>query len=540
MFNYICNCNGEIYVLPEQEVLSTIQRLRTCTAREMKPEMGPWAAEYTVKMEDIQTNFRLTNENGQSCHKPVTSDYTELFAWPGGYQQYLQEQELSEDEKLLRAYNQKISLRASTGTKILLTGEEGTGKTVLCKKIAYDWAKGKFVRFSLVFYINEIRYDEAIENIIVDQYKSKIPDISAQVVKRILNKVCDKCLIVVDGLDVPGQSFKSKFIETFTDQKYSHLNIFAAARNDHNIESPEVFPTVVAIEPFSYPAFQNIASDKLRVVELFKSDSALIYPHVIGSKEQLSHNNPMLRTFLCVLAGSNIIDLSQGELSLGEIFTKLAGYIYNSHKFIDHVVKRIGKLAFQALINSGTSNQDIPTNDPLLEGNSHNIVRFKQTSMQIYLAALYFVLEIDAGKSVSSLFGSQCSEPLLLINDLFLYFVLWFLSQRTGEIVIAKRKKVYQALVTYVKERIDFSQLDLRDIIARYPALDITIAERQNDQFGLEFMKDIITACQNTKIFVAASDYPIEHILSKTDPLFPKLRMIGLFDRHRPFHVRDA
>ena len=54
------------------------------------------------------------------------------------------------------------------------------------------------MRFSLVLYINEIMYDEAIENIIVDQYKSKIPDISAEVVKRILNKVGDKCLIIVD------------------------------------------------------------------------------------------------------------------------------------------------------------------------------------------------------------------------------------------------------------------------------------------------------------------------------------------------------
>ena len=215
------------------------------------------------------------------------------------------------------------------------------------------------------------------------------------------------------------------------------------------------------------------------MVELFKSDSALIYPHVIGSKEQLSHNNPMLRTFLRVLAGNNIIDLSQGELSLGEMFTKLAGYIYNSHKFIDHVVKRIGKLAFQALMNSGKISQDIPKNDPLLVVNSHNIVTFKQTSMQVYLAALYFVLEIDTGKSVSSLFGSQCSEPPLMINNLFLYFVLWFLRQRTGEVGLANHQKVHQTLVTYVKERIDFSQLDMRDIIVRYPALDIIIAEKQ-------------------------------------------------------------
>ena len=52
-------------------------------------------------------------------------------------------------------------------------------------------------------------------------------------------------------------------------------------------------------------------------------------------------------------------------------------------------------------------------------------------------------------------------------------------------------------------------------------------------------MKDIITACQNAKVFVAAPDHPIEHMLSKTEPILPKLKMIGLFDRDRPFQVRD-
>ena len=56
-----------------------------------------------------------------------------------------------------------------------------------------------------------------MENLIIDQYKSKIPDVNVQVVKRILNKLGDKCLITVDCLDVPGQSLHSDFIRGLTD-----------------------------------------------------------------------------------------------------------------------------------------------------------------------------------------------------------------------------------------------------------------------------------------------------------------------------------
>ena len=170
----------------------------------------------------------------------------------------------------------------------------------------------------------------------------------------------------------------------------------------------------------------------------------------------MSHNNPMLRTFLYILAGNNAIDLVHSDVSLGELFTKLVWHIYRMPGFIDHVLKRIGKLAFKVLMNSGMISQNIPKNDPLLVENPHNVVTFKQTSMQIYLAALYFVLEIDAGKSVSSLFCSQSTEPPLMRNHLFLYYILWFLQQRTGEIVLENCGRVHQTLVAYVKDHIDF------------------------------------------------------------------------------------
>ena len=106
--------------------------------------------------------------------------------------------------------------------------------------------------------------------------------------------------------------------------------------------------------------------------------------------------------------------------------------------------------------------------------------------------------------------------------------------------VIANKKDVHQALVTYVKDQIDFSQVDMRDIIVRYPALDVTIAEKEDNQFVLEFVKDVIKACVNTEVFMAAPDHPIECILSKANPIFPKLRMIGLFSEGNTLNKRDA
>ena len=488
-------------------------------------------------MEDIQTQIRFT-KHCRDVDKPLLSNYNELLE-SHPYHHPLQDDELSEDEKLLQAYNRKISPQGSPGIKILVTGEEGTGKTVLCKKITWDWAKGTYVQFSVVFYICSklVRSTEAIENVIVDQYKSTIPDINNQVVKQILSKVGDRCLIIVDELDTAGQSPNSEFIQRLTHQKYSHLNVLVAVRTGHNLEYLNAFHTEAAIVPTLYPALQNIGANNPHLAQL---SERVIHPNIIGSQVEVSHNNPMLRTFLYILAGNRAIDLVHSGVSLGELFTKLVWHIYRMPGFIDHVLKGIGKLAFHSLINSGMISKDILNNDPILVENSHNIITFKQTSMQIYLAALYFVLEIDAGKSVSSLFCSQSTEPPLMNNYVFLYFTLWFLRQRTGEIVLANHEKVHQALVTYVKDQIDFSQLDLRDIIVRFPALDVTIAEKENDQFILDFVKNIITACQNTKVFVAAPDHPIEHILSKTEPIFPKLRKIGLYHRNCPFHTIDA
>ena len=46
----------------------------------------------------------------------------------------------------------------------------------------------------------------------------------------------------------------------------------------------------------------------------------------------MNDDNPMLRTFFYVLAANKAIDLNQGQVSLGKMFTKLLIRIYKSYK----------------------------------------------------------------------------------------------------------------------------------------------------------------------------------------------------------------
>ena len=491
----------------------------------MKPEMGPWAEEYTVKMKDIRTKLNLTTHNGQPCHKSFTLQYRKLFE----RQSVEEEDEKNEGEKLSEAWNRKGSRRGMPGHKILLKGEEGTGKTLFCKKLTWDWANGYFVRYLVVFFIclKLVHPGNTIENVILEQYSWRITDMN---VKRILHKIGDRCLVILDGFDKCTYSSSLELL-CLIKEKYSHLNILVTTRPELDIELERTFHTVAIVEPFIYSCFENIALITPEMSQMLQSSSDMIRPNIISPKVSLSQDNPMLRTFLYVLAGNNALDPKQNRVSLGQVFTKLVRQVYKSYKFVDYIGNLIGKIAFLALMDPGMICQYIPYNDPLLVENPGNGVVFKQTSIQIYLAALYFVLEIDAGKSVSSLFGDNCTHPLLITNYLFLFFTLWFLRQTKEDAILVNLDRVYQELVSYVKEHIDFAQLDLTDTVTSYPALDITFAERSHDELVPKLMTDVIAACENTEVFFLASDQHKGNIVPRADSAIPSLKSIGIFER---------
>ena len=58
-----------------------------------------------------------------------------------------------------------------SGKKVLLKADPGMGKTTFGKHLAYDWAKGLFTAFTIVFFVTLklVKPGDAIENIIIQQ-----------------------------------------------------------------------------------------------------------------------------------------------------------------------------------------------------------------------------------------------------------------------------------------------------------------------------------------------------------------------------------
>ena len=239
-------------------------------------------------------------------------------------------------------------------------------------------------------------------------------------------------------------------------------------------------------------------------------------------------DNPMLRTFLYVLAGNNIIDLNQCKLSLGKLFTKLVRHIYKSYKFVDYVAKITGKLTFDQLQNEELYHEDLPVEDPLLVNNTKSLIVFRVRALQVYVAALHFVQALDEGQTLESLLWDEGLDPLLMTNYQFLYFTIWLLQKNKEAAEFKNSDKVYQLLLSYVKNKVDFCQLDLEDVASLYPALDFCLADELNDCLVLKLLKDLVASCENTEVLSLTPKHPVHEILPLMRPVFSRIRTVCL------------
>ena len=520
------------FFVSENDITSMVQHLLDYTKKEIRPEMGPWAEEYTVKMDDIETQLKWSKKEGQKSKLMIT-DYQAI------YETYLShpKHQLGQIEKLLTEINlRRTAARYNKykGKNTLVKGNHSTGRTVLCKKISWDWATGKFTTYSVVFFVSLklVRPGEALENVIIDQYRFQNVDRHIQTLSQVLEKVGDRCLIILDGVDEHPQGFDSEFLTTVMGEKYSHVNFLMTATPEFNRHSRYSFQTVATIEPSSHNGEKHFIPHEIKIPsELRRLETKdLIHPDITGLVEKGRGDNPMLRTFLYVLAGNNIIDLdlNQCKVSLGELFTKLVRHIYKSYKFLDYVAKITGKLAFDYLQNEELHHEDLPVEDPLLVNNTRSLIVFRVRALQVYLAALHFVQALDEGQPLESLLWAEGLDPLVMTNYQFLYFTLWLLQENKEAAEFKNADKVYQLLLSYVKNKVDFCQLDLEDVASLYPALDFCSADKLNDCLVLKFLKDLVGSCENTEVLSLTPEHPVHEILPLMRPVFSRIRTVCL------------
>ena len=117
----------------------------------MTAEIAPWAKDFTVKMEVVKTRLDVVRCKGEKVNWKA-SEYIEIF------------EETEPREMGSPSVTKKLR-------KVLVKGRVGHGKSTLAKKITYDWAKGLFKRFSIVFFISMklVKPGDSIENMIIDQ-----------------------------------------------------------------------------------------------------------------------------------------------------------------------------------------------------------------------------------------------------------------------------------------------------------------------------------------------------------------------------------
>ena len=492
-----------------QDIVTIIDELRAHTLETMKPEMASWAKEYTPKMEDVKTELTINKLNGSGIN-PKKGNYSELF------RNRNRMPHTNETDRLVAELSRKGITNAYTGEMVFVSGDIGSGKSLMGKKVAYDWAKGIFTAFSVVFFVcmKLVRPGDVIEDIIAQQYCSKDLSLKRVTLQSIFDKLGDRCLLILDDSQEFSQSLNLNILEFLKQKKYCHFLV--TSRFEPTDSMINDFSTVARVEWSLYESFEQIADMRMTL------DRSIV-PNVLSTVHQENQYNPMLCMFLCKLAAEKGFDFDIKTVCLGNIYAKLVRILYKSYQFGDYVGKQVGKLAFNTLRHVTKSCLDsVDCDNILILGRG----QFPHRTLEVFCATLYFILVLNEGESIESLLGSDCTEPIFMINPLFLHFCLWFLCNDQMCFTFENKKNVYDKLQTYAVERIDFVQLDTVDIAKYYPALDWSLFMRLKDSEVLEFMQSMLSTCKNTKVLFLSPDLPVCQILSKMQPGFHNLRFI--------------
>ena len=174
-----------------EELVCIAEQIRPHMERAMKIEVAPWIRDYVVDMEDLYTevvleklDYKLTGEV-----RRVLSDYSELFA---------RIDEEPNNPFCIGGFLAAKRLRLND-YKIVLKGDPGMGKTTLCKKIAWDWARKLFTEYHIVFfvYLKFVKPQDAIESVIMKQNPYIVGlNITERKIESILKTFGSKCLLI--------------------------------------------------------------------------------------------------------------------------------------------------------------------------------------------------------------------------------------------------------------------------------------------------------------------------------------------------------
>ena len=510
----------------------------------MKIDTAPWVKACTeVDMEELYTDLtleRLENRAKGTKGRPI-SDYKEMFS------------EISSNKKkedgigasgvegtVVEGKTRKPYSRKQKGKKILLKGDPGMGKTTLMKKIGWDWAKGIFTMFSIVFFVflKLVEPGEAIENIIVRHTPAlEGMSITPKKLRQILEQFSEECLLILDGLDEHALGQNEDVLKIIRGQKLLFCNIIVTSRPHSTGEVEQFFRMVATVQGFGRVQAKKFASrildDEIKI-EKVMSFTPSRFEHL--------HTCPIIFLILCVLVKEDEIDFQSETFSNGELYFRLVRFLYKKytvnkgldyeHNTFVNLLKRLGKLAWETLKEGNALLQRsrvikeigeeafdygilIGNEDFRLIGKetADILVTFPHRTLQEFLGSYHLVLRLSEGETMDTLLGPNCEVARFMLDSLFLHFCLWLCFSDQTYVVFENKHLAFHSLRSYVVDRLDVVQFEPEVIKQVFPACDISEALRMNDSLSIEFLRCILVDLQKVKVLMLSEHNPLDFLL---------------------------
>ena len=539
-----------------EEFLTVSEKLRPWTEQAMKIEVAPWIKDYVANMDELYTNLIIEKIKNRQLNEEVIplQDYFDLFS-DRVIEGELHENVYCERGSVLKnrdaekevnrrkgRKNRKVfldkSMQADRGQvkKILGKGNPGIGKTTLLKKIGWDWAKGIFTEVELLILVllKLIKPEETIEDAIMAQ----IPQleglgITPKRVKDILDTFGHKCLLILDGLDEHVLGENKDVIKIIKGQKLLNCNVFVTSRPHSTSKVEENFSTIVRVEGFGRTEAAIFAEKLLH--DKKKVEMVLNFEPAEFSSDNSLYKSPILLSIMCLLVKEDLIDLTDKQIKVGEIYTRMVRCLYkkytvrkNKEYTFEGFVKSItlvGKLALKTLLSGDSfmNRKDILEEvgeeafdygllighedaQLLIRDETADIfVTFSHRSIQEFLGAFCFIQLLNEGKTLEMLCGKKHTSKFFLQTPLFVHFCVWLCSGQTY-FPFENTEHIRKSLARHVTEQI-FPELNV-------PSFDIAGAYNKSDEIRLLFFGDVLANCNKAKVVVLDRKDPVDWVLT--------------------------
>ena len=486
-----------------------IKGIKENTKRTLKTAMAPWAEECSVPLDEVQCKLHLQCLNGRQANV-LLHDYKGLFEGMGNWG----EEDESEEMEI-----QRICDALSNGNlqgpkkRILILGGYGAGKSTLSKKIAYDWAVDRFKSFAVVLYI-DMRFwvpGDDLGKLVTNQIRSEHVGVTVEMVSSILEKLGDEILLVFDGFHHQYAQFP-----VFPSHCNILLTMTAPGRDQQTFSTccRTVNPRNITFPLRQFPD------------SVLKGSVRSPFPYI--------NTSPMVTMFVYTLIKHDRINPHKiRKFSLCEIFSHLTRYLLTRQEKepFARSTLMIGKIAFDSLLEDKhcvkQENDVEQTQSPFLVLGRDSLYTFPHIALQLFLGALYFVLELASGESVNALIARNCdrrTDPVMLV-DVFWYFCLELLEkQQFSSFLTRKRRYVaYNKLGKYCVKKVNLAGVDSVDLSAAYSGLYGLVKVKYSK--AQTFLNQILSKCHKTEMLYLRPNDPLDLILKN---IYPNLRWIYL------------